>query len=351
MPTPPPAAPRAAQAPPTPLAPVKGETVPLDAVTFRWSARPGATAFTLRVASADAPDTVLVELADLPTTETTLADALPAGSMLWWVKQGEGAWSAPARFEAGTPADVEVAQRGEAAEAERQRVAARESRRTRGLAPLPEAPPEPVWPYASGPALDGAPPLDWSRVPGFGAPDRSEEARVDIEPPRPLAPLGGEVVDAVTAQLRWAPVSAATGYDVELSPHTAFDRDVLALDAGTATELALPGLLPASGHRLLWRVRARTADGRTPWSKYGRFYPAAEGHVEGFRQGMDAALLAQRKQREHARLARERELDLLPLHERPDAVTSTAVVGTIIWMVVSSLVIGLLAFVFLMTRL
>ena len=98
------------------------------------------------------------------------------------------------------------------------------------------------------------------------------------------------------------------------------------------------------------RFRARTPEGPTPWSPYGRFYPAAEGHVEGFRHGLDAALLAQRKQREHARLARERELALVPLHERPDAVTSTAVLGTIIGMLVSGLIIGLIALVYTMTR-
>lgn len=351
MPTLPPSAPRAGQAPPTPLAPVEGETAPLDAVTFRWSAPPGASAFTLRVASADAPDAPLVELPGLPTTETTLADALPPGPTLWWVKQEGGAWSAPARFVAGTPADIEAAQPEEAAEAERQRVAERESRRAPGPAPLGEPPPDPVWPHASGPALDGAPTLDWSAVPGFVDPVRAEEALAEAEPPRPLSPLGGEIVDAVTTQLRWVGVRGAVSYEVELSPHASFECDVLALDAGAATELALPGLLPASGHQLLWRVRARTPKGPTRWSKYGRFYPAAEGHVEGFRTGLDAALLAQRKQREHARLARERELDLTPLHERPDAVTSTAVVGTIIGMVVSGLVIGLLALVFMMTRL
>ena len=346
-----PAPARAALAAPTPTAPADGAVAPLDAVTFRWSAPPGADAFDLRVAAADAPDAPIVELAALPATETTLADALPASPMLWWVKPEGGAWSAPARFVAGTPADVEAAQQEAAAEADRQRAADRATRRAPGLAPLPEAPPDPVWPHASGPVLGEAPPLDWSEVPGFGDPIRSEEAPVNAEPPQPLAPLGGEIVDAVTTGLRWASVPGADSYQVELSPHASFDRDVLALDAGAATELALPGLLPASGHQLLWRVRARTADGPTRWSKYGRFYPAAEGHVEGFRQGMDAALLAQRRQREHARLARERELDLIPLHERPDAVTSTAVVGTIIGMVLSGLVVGLLAFIYMMTRL
>ena len=338
------AAPRAAQAPPKPLTPVDGETVPLDAVTFRWSAPPGPAPFTLRVASADAPDAPLVELAGLPTTETTLADALPPGPALWWVRRGGGAWSQPARFVAGTAADVEAAQQAAAAEADRQRAEDRAARR--GPAPPTEAPPDPVWPHASGPALDGAPPLDWSAVPGFGTPARADVPAVEADPPRPLGPLGGEIVDAVTVALRWAAVPGARSYDVELSPHAAFDREVLALDAGGATEIALPGLVPAAGHRLLWRVRARTTGGATAWSPYGRFYPAADVHVEGFRQGLDAALLAHRKQREHARRERERERDLVPHWEREDAVTDRTTYAVLVGMMLSGIVVSLLVLLF-----
>ena len=125
---------------------------------------------------------------------------------------------------------------------------------------------------------------------------------------------------------------------------------MLALDAGTATEVALPGLVPAGGRKLLWRVRAHVGEAATAWSKYGRFYPAGIAHVDRFRTGLDAALLAQRRQRDHARTVRQREFDLIPLHERSDAVTSSAVVGAIVAMFVSGLVIGVVAFVVAMTR-
>ena len=344
--TPRPASRSASAAAPTPLAPVNGAVAPLDAVTFRWSAPPGPKAFDLRIATASDPDVPLVLLEGLPTTETTLADALPPEPCLWWVRRSGGPWSAPARFVAGTAADLEVAAREAAArEAEERKAALVAKRQPRGLAPLPEAPPEPVWPHATGDALDGAPDVDWSTVPGFGAPERPERATVEADPPQPLGPLGGEVIDAVTVALRWAGVPGATGYEVELSPHPAFDCDVLSLDAGRTTEVALPGLVPSTGHKLLWRVRARVGDGATRWSKYGRFYPAADAPVEAFRTGMDAAVLAERKRREHARLVREHEISLVPLHEREDAVTDGATLAVLVGMMLSGIVIALIVLV------
>lgn len=339
----------AALAAPTPTAPVEGAVVSLDAVLFRWTAPPGAAQFDLRVAAASAPDVPLAELTGLPTTEFTLADALPPGDVVWWVRRAGGPWSAPARFRAGTPADIEVAQRADAQAADAERARRREARRA-GADTLGDAPPDPVWPYAQGDALDGASALDWSEVPGFGDPARTDVLSSGVEAPTVLGPLGGEVVDAALVSLRWSDVPGSTGYEVELSPHPTFDRDVLAIDAGATTEVALPGVVPATGRKLLWRVRARVGDAATAWSKYGRFYPAGDAHVDRFRAEMDAALAAQRRQRDHARAVRQRELDLVPLHERPDAVTSSAVVGAIVAMFVSGLVIGLVAFVFLMTR-
>ena len=332
-------APRAALAAPTPLAPTDGAVAPLDAVTFRWSAPPGASSFTLRVAAAGAPDDVLVELADLPSTEATVADALPAGPCLWWVRSADGPWSGAARFVAGTPADVEVAQQAAAAEARQKAVAQREARHLGAPEPL-EAPPEPVWPHAEGPALPGAPDLDWSTVPGFEAPARIGGRTAEAEPPAPQAPLGGEVVDAAAVALRWAPVPGAGGYDVEISPHAAFDRDVLALDAGTATEVSLPGLVPATGHRLFWRVRARTDRGATRWSRYGRFYPALGAPVDQFREGLDAAHAAVRRRREYERRARDRELALVTPHERPDATTDRATLAVLLGVMSSGILVA-----------
>lgn len=184
-------------------------------------------------------------------------------------------------------------------------------------------------------------------MPGFGAPTRDDLPPADAPPPRLLGPLGGEIVDAVTVALRWRAVPGADSYEVELSPHPAFDRDVLSLDAGRAIEIALPGLVPAVGRKLLWRARARVGGAATAWSRYGRFYPAGEDAVDQFRTDLAAARAAQQRQDDYARRVRESELDLVPLHERPDAVTTTAAVGAITWMLISGLIIGVVAFVFI----
>ncbi|MGB3544538.1 fibronectin type III domain-containing protein [Rubrivirga sp.] len=331
----------AALAAPTPQSPVEGAVVPLDAATFRWTAPPGSSSFDLRIASAAAPDAPVVEIEGVPSTETTLADALPAADLVWWVRREGGAWSAPSSFRAGTLADLEVVQKQEALEAERERALVK----TSDPAVL-EAPPAPVWPHAQGDALEGAPDLDWSAVPGFDAPDRADLPLADAEAPSPVAPLGGEIVDAAAISLRWSALEGADGYDVELSPHPAFDRDVFALEAGQATEVALPGLVPAVGRKLLWRVRARTGNEATPWSRYGRFYPAGNADVDQFRAGLDAALTAQRRGRDHAAIVRQRELDLLPLHQTDDPAVDQATFTVVIGMMLSGIVIALLVTVF-----
>lgn len=346
MPSPP--ARSAAALAPTPTAPVDGAIAPLDAVTFRWSAPPGAASFDLRVATAAAPDAPLADLEALPTTETTLADVLPAGELVWWVRRTGGAWSAPARFVAGTAADVAVAETAEADAAAETRAAAR-ALRHQPQAPGAE-PPEPEWPFADGPALEGAPPLDWSTVPGFDAPHRSEGAPARAEAPTVLGPLGGVVVDAVTVALRWSAVPGASAYEVELSPRAAFDRDVLALDAGGATELSLPGLVPALGHRLLWRVRARTADGTTAWSRYGRFYPASDEKAQAFSNAFDVARAAERRRADYTREVAEAELDRLPVWERTEPVVQNATFLALMVMVASGLVIGLVAFIAVLVK-
>lgn len=326
----------AALAAPTPQSPVQGAVVPLDAATFRWTAPPGTARFDLRVALASDAGTPIVELEGLPSTETEISDALPAGDALWWVRRSGGAWSAPASFRAGTAADVEIAREAEAERLEQEKAHAA------AVDPL-APPPDPVWPYAQGDALEKAPSLDWSAVPGFSAPRRDDRPAAGAEAPRPLGPLGGEIVDAVTLSLRWAPVPGATGYDVELSPHPAFDHDVLALDAGRATELGLAGLVPPAGRKLLWRVRARVGDAATPWSLFGRFYPSTDTATDAFQTSLSAAHVARRRQLDHERLVRSRELSLVPNHEHPDAVTSIATLGAVVGMALSGLVLGLVA--------
>lgn len=326
----------AISAAPTPTAPTQGAVAPLDVVTFRWSAPPGATSFGLRIALAADAGTPVVEIDGLQATEFTLADALPPGDALWWVRQTDGAWSAPARFRAGTPADVEAARATEETAADQRRAEARTARQD----VLSGPPPEPTWPAETGEALAGAPPVDWDAVPGFDAPARMDYAITDAHAPTPLAPLGGEVVDAIATTLLWTGTPGATGYDVELSPDPAFAHTVLALDAGKATEIGLPGLVPAVGHRMLWRVRARLGGAggphATPWSGYGRFYPAGIDAADAYGVALAQAHAARHRVDAFDLAARRRDLDLVAPHERPDAISTNAAVWTVLAFVITS---------------
>ena len=339
--------PRATLAAPVPTTPTKGAVIPQDSATFEWVAPPGASTFDLRIASASSPEETLLELTDLPTTETTLAFDLPAGDLLWWVRQSGGAWSAATAFHAGTLAEVEVAQKVEAETVVEQRNAERSS----GIAPITTpAPPAPVWPHVQGEALEGAPPPEWSNVPGFTTPARADVELAAVDPPRPLSPLGGEVVDAVSVALEWSEVDGATGYEVELSPDVDFSREVMTIDTGMATEIGLSGLVPALGWKLLWRVRARVGNRVTPWSLYGRFYPAGSDNADRFRVALDDARAARRRQLDYARMVREREMDLIPNHEREDAITETGTYLGVLGVAGTMLAILGVAFVYTMWR-
>ncbi len=326
-------------APPLPVlrTPEADAVVPLDAAVFQWDTPPGtsppgdASTYTLQVATDASFERLAVDVADLPTTELTLSHGLPAGRLWWRVQADGGEWSPPAAFMSGTPADIEVTRRAEASTAREARLATRDARRqSRRVLAVPEAPPAPVWPHASGPALDpAAPPVDWAAVAGFGPPDRPEEATVASDAPVVLSPLAGEVVEASTATFRWRGVPDAAEYDVEVSPDAAFGMHVLAFSSGAATEVALQGMLPPVGARLHWRVRARTGRGVTAWSRYGRFYPAGAEAAERFQHGLASATDARRRLREYDRLAARGGLDLLPDYERADAVSSTVEAGAV----------------------
>ena len=333
-------------APPALRTPEPGAVIPLDAAVFQWDPAPGASAaYALQVATDEAFTAPVVEVADLPTTELALAHALPAGQLWWRVRAGGDAWGPPSAFTSGTPADIEVVRRAEAGRARHERLAARDARQQSRRA-TSAAPPEPVWPHPSGPALDpAAAPTDWAAVSGFGPPDRPDEPAVSTAPPVVLGPLGGEVVEAATVTFRWSEVPGAAEYDVEVSPGAAFERDVLAFSAGAATEVALQGMLPPIGARLHWRVRARTGGGRTAWSRYGRFYAAGADAAEQFQHDIGVARDAKRRRRGYDRLAAERDLDLLPAYEHADAVSSATEAGAVVLLggVCIAVALGLIA--------
>ena len=155
-------------------------------------------------------------------------------------------------------------------------------------------------------------------------PDRSPFAPPPVpDPPRPLEPLGGDVVDAQMASFRWTAVEGAAGYRLQVAPDPAF-ADALDVDAGPSTALTLEGLLAAHDDRpAFWRVRAETPSGPTAWSPYGRFVAGSVEGLQAFHRAEAAQAEAARVAAAQADRARGLEAQLVPLTAREDALTST----------------------------
>ncbi|MFN3597663.1 MAG: hypothetical protein ACK41D_10385 [Rubricoccaceae bacterium] len=141
-------------------------------------------------------------------------------------------------------------------------------------------------------------------------------------PPRPLAPLGGGVEHGRAVHFLWSEVPDATGYTLEVSPDRLFARDVLRLDAGPATEVALANVLDEAGEVHFWRVRARTRHGETRWSPYGRFVAATEAAAERHRADREHAETLARIEAERERQAEEEARERIPYVERDDTLPS-----------------------------
>lgn len=139
-----------------------------------------------------------------------------------------------------------------------------------------------------------------------------------LAPPRPLAPLGGAIVDATTVTFSWNAVPGATAYEVQVSPSRQFAQGMLSFNAGPSTQLAVFHPMPAQDGSLFWRVRAKTPKGLTRWSAYGRFSPGSDDAVDAFRAQEEAKAAAARKAELHAQAKAKAELDLVPLWERDD---------------------------------
>lgn len=154
--------------------------------------------------------------------------------------------------------------------------------------------------------------------------------------PRPLSPLDGALVDASAVPFSWRGVPGASHYLIQIAPTSAFDRDVIDVDAGPTTSLTLYGTLPMREDDLYWRVRAEGA-GEDGWSGYGRFVPTHDDAVEAFRNEQDMARAEAAKESARQREAREAELDLIPPYERDESVTTTGAASTLILMLITFL--------------
>jgi len=174
------------------------------------------------------------------------------------------------------------------------------------------------------------------------APPRPAVRLAESAPPSPVAPLGGTVVDGAAVTFTWRGVPGATRYRLQLSPDRQFARDVLDLDAGPSTQLALLDALPL-GVPLFWRVCAETPEGATRWSPYGRFVPATDDAADAFRAKQEAA----HAEAQRERLRREAEAaaarDLVPFFERDDAIPSDREAGGVGLAMILSIVLVVLA--------
>ncbi len=115
-------------------------------------------------------------------------------------------------------------------------------------------------------------------------------------PPHPSSPLSGAVVDGTAVTFVWNGVPDATGYRLQVAPDRQFVRDVLEIETGLGTSVALQDTLPPSDAPRFWRVQAETPDGPTRWSPYGRFYSGSDAAVDAFRAKREAEDLEARKQ-------------------------------------------------------
>ncbi len=330
---------------PTPEFPAAGALADHVRPTFRWRAAPGATAYDVEVLADDGAP--VLALSGVPATELAVEEPLPVGALSWRVRAAGGDWCEPVAFRAAREADLESDAAARARAASETRAAARRAAEASGApAPSPEAPPAPSWPVREGATLPGGATPDWRRLPGFSAaPVRADEpADSRLAAPRPVTPIGGEVVDAAAAQFLWQEVSGAASYDVEISPDRAFASDVLAVPGVETVEMTMPGVLPMAGVQLHWRVRARSARGVSPWSLFGRFYAADEADATAYRREAEAARAAQAKLEAFQRAQADEAASQRPIYELDGEVEDR--VG--LWLVFSTVGLATLWGVFIL---
>lgn len=173
----------------------------------------------------------------------------------------------------------------------------------------------------------------------------SQAANASVAPPRPLAPLSGDVADRSHVTFTWTGAPGATGYTLEVASDRQFARGAATFDAGSSTEFTLLDAFPLTSAPLFWRVRAETASGHTRWSPYGRFYLGTDDAVDAYRAQREAARLQARRERLRRQTEESAARDLVPPHERSDLTPEDAEVALIgIAMLGSFLLILLLLF-------
>ena len=167
----------------------------------------------------------------------------------------------------------------------------------------------------------------------------------EFPPPHPSSPLSGAVVDGTAVTFVWKGIPDATGYRLQVAPDRQFVRDLLEIETGVSTSVALHDTLPPSDAPRFWRVQAETPDGPTRWSPYGRFYSGSDAAVNAFRAEYEAEELEERKRATREQIEKEARFDLMPWVERDDTIPSRVEVGILGMAMILSFVLILLAIV------
>lgn len=88
---------------------------------------------------------------------------------------------------------------------------------------------------------------------------------------RPVAPVGGQTVEALDPEFAWTAVPDATSYRLQVGGEADFSTVYFDADVGDTTTLTVYDALPEDGSTCYWRVQALLPDGPAPWSGVAHF--------------------------------------------------------------------------------
>lgn len=88
---------------------------------------------------------------------------------------------------------------------------------------------------------------------------------------QPVAPVGGQTVEALDPEFAWTTVPSASGYRLQVGGEADFSSIYFDADVGDTTTLTVYDALPEDGSTCYWRVQAILRDGPAPWSGVAHF--------------------------------------------------------------------------------
>lgn len=93
-----------------------------------------------------------------------------------------------------------------------------------------------------------------------------------LDAPEVREPLTGSVVLTAAADFSWTEVAGALEYEVQLTPFNFYDPSFVEMEELTGQSAIRLSKTLTTGHYYRWRVRARNAEGVSPWSEKPLFY-------------------------------------------------------------------------------